>query len=102
MDIDFLLNDVLNKALITDRIKGIPNSNKIAQFVIDYLETKPLNIDGVTKRAFNFDYIGKPFTIDGSQRMARQHTATIEAWDEEHATLLFKERHPDSPFDPPY
>lgn len=48
MDIDFLLNDVLNKALITDRIKGIPDSNKIAQFVIDYLETKPLNIDGVS------------------------------------------------------
>lgn len=55
MDIDFLLNDVLNKALITNRIKGIPNSNKIAQFVIDYLETKPLNIDGVSNCDADFN-----------------------------------------------
>ena len=33
MDLDYILNDALNKALISERIKGIPNSNKIAKFV---------------------------------------------------------------------
>ena len=42
MNIDMLLNDVLNKALITDRIKGVPNSNNIAKFVIGYLENNKL------------------------------------------------------------
>lgn len=36
---EYLLNHILNKALSgKDRIKGIPSSNKIAQFVIDYLK----------------------------------------------------------------
>lgn len=34
-----LLNDALNKALIgKQRIKGIPDSNKIAEFVNEYLK----------------------------------------------------------------
>jgi len=99
MNIDYLLNDVLNKALITNRIKGIPNSNKIAQFVIDYLE---VNKQPLTKQTFDFDYIGTPFINKKGQRVAMHNTATIEAWDEEHATLLFKQMHPDTQFDPPY
>ena len=36
-DLEFILNDVLNKALCQkNRIKN-PNSNKIAEFVIKYL-----------------------------------------------------------------
>lgn len=31
-----ILNDALNKALITDKIKGVPNSNKISDFVNKY------------------------------------------------------------------
>ncbi len=37
-----ILNDALNKALITDRIKGVPSSNKIADFVNKYVESKQL------------------------------------------------------------
>lgn len=36
-DLEFTLNDILNKALITNRIKN-PNSNKIAEFVNEYLK----------------------------------------------------------------
>ena len=39
-DIEFVLNDILNKALITNRIQGIPDSNKIAKFVSAYLQEK--------------------------------------------------------------
>ena len=36
---EYLLNDVLNKALIgKNRIKGIPNSNTISEFVTNYLK----------------------------------------------------------------
>tara|TARA_R110002110_G_scaffold102599_1_gene259823 strand:- start:298 stop:564 length:267 start_codon:yes stop_codon:yes gene_type:complete len=38
MNIKQILNDALNKALITDRIKGVPSSNKIADFVNKYAE----------------------------------------------------------------
>ncbi|MFT5347786.1 MAG: hypothetical protein ACI9M3_000820 [Bacteroidia bacterium] len=41
-DLDAILNDALNKALITNRIKGIPDSNKIAYFVIDYIKERDL------------------------------------------------------------
>jgi len=41
VEYELLLNDALNKALVgKDRIKGIPSSNKIAQFVIDYLNER--------------------------------------------------------------
>ena len=42
MDIEYILNDALNKALITDRIKGVPSSNKIADFVSKYIESEQL------------------------------------------------------------
>ena len=41
MDLDYILYDALNKALISERIKGIPNSNKIAKFVSNYLKNMP-------------------------------------------------------------
>lgn len=37
-NIEFLLNDILNKALLTNPIKGSKCSNTIAQYVIDYLK----------------------------------------------------------------
>lgn len=38
-DLHYLLNDILNKALIgKDRIKGVPDSNKIAEFINKYIE----------------------------------------------------------------
>lgn len=41
MNIEFLLNNILNKALITDRIKQ-PNSNKISVFVSNFMESNKL------------------------------------------------------------
>jgi len=38
-DLKFLLNDLLNEALINSRIQN-PNSNKIAEFVDGYLSKK--------------------------------------------------------------
>ena len=36
-ELDFILNDALNKALMSkDKIKGIPSSNKVADFVNKY------------------------------------------------------------------
>jgi hypothetical protein len=47
MDIKFILNDALNKALCSrDRIKH-PNSNKIADFVNKYVESEQLILHGV-------------------------------------------------------
>jgi hypothetical protein len=48
MDIKFILNDALNKALITERIKGVPSSNKIADFVNKYMENEQLAIQLVS------------------------------------------------------
>ena len=50
MDIEFILNDALNKALITDKIKGIPNSNKIADFVSKYVESEQLILHCVSQQ----------------------------------------------------
>ena len=46
-DLEFTLNDILNKALITNRIKN-PNSNKIAEFVTDWMKANKLNIGVVS------------------------------------------------------
>lgn len=44
MDLDYLLNEALNEALCsTKRIKN-PNSNKVAQFVIDFMNRNHLSI----------------------------------------------------------
>jgi hypothetical protein len=45
--IEFIINDALNKALITNRIKGVPDSNKIAYFVIDYIKERDLFLSKV-------------------------------------------------------
>lgn len=52
MDIEFILNDALNKALITDRIKGVPSSNKIADFVSKYVESEQLILPVVVSSEF--------------------------------------------------
>lgn len=46
-NLEFILNDLLNKALITERIKQ-PNSNKIADFIIKYAESEQLNLHVVS------------------------------------------------------
>jgi len=51
MDIKQILNDALNKALITDRIKGVPSSNKIADFVNKYVESEQLILPVVVRRS---------------------------------------------------
>ena len=43
VEYEVLLNDALNKALCSkNRIKGIPSSNKIAEFVRDYLNKREI------------------------------------------------------------
>ena len=45
MDLEQILNEALNEAMCnTNRIKN-PNSNKVAQFVIDFLARKELKSD---------------------------------------------------------
>mgnify|MGYP000232879417 CR=1 FL=1 len=55
MDIEYILNDALNKALCQKgRIQHL-NSNTIAEFVTKYLQTEKLAIQGVSKRYFLFE-----------------------------------------------
>ena len=58
MDIKQILNDALNKALITDRITGVPNSNKIATFVNKYVKTEQLTIHSIGNCAIEQTRIG--------------------------------------------
>lgn len=61
-----------------------------------------LNIANVTKRTFSFDHCGKAYLDSKNNWVADSITETIKAWDEEHATLLFREMYPGEDFDPPY
>ena len=60
MDIEYILNDALNKALCQKgRIQHL-NSNTIAEFVTKYLQTEKLSVQGVgssfpIKKEINFD-----------------------------------------------
>jgi hypothetical protein len=54
------------------------------------------------KKVFQFDYTLKPYRNEQGHLVADMETESIEAWDEEHATLLFEKRHPGKSFDPPY
>lgn len=65
-------------------------------------EIERLCNEQVTKKTFSFDYIGKAYDDGEGNIVAKQSTHNISAWDEEHATLLFKEMHPDTSFDAPY
>lgn len=65
-------------------------------------QEQALRLRGVTKRTFFFDYLGAAYRNDHGQLVADSRTQEIEAYDEEHATLLFKEMHPDKTFDFPY
>lgn len=56
----------------------------------------------VSKRSFIFDYLGKTKRNELGVLVVECLSDTINAYDEEHAIALFKERHPDTPFDPPY
>lgn len=54
------------------------------------------------KKWFHFDYTLKPHRNEEGHLVAFMETESIEAWDEEHATLLFEKMHPGKSFDPPY
>lgn len=70
--------------------------NRVAEGV------KNLTIPVVGKRTFFFDYLGAAYKNEFEHYVADSRTQEIEAYDEEHATLLFKEMHPGKQFDPPY
>lgn len=53
------------------------------------------------KKYFYFDYIIKIYNKKG-QRFGEMETEAIEAYDEEHAILLFEKQYPDVSYDPPY
>ena len=57
-------------------------------------------VAGVVKRSFAFDYLGKQSVNEEGRRVAECLTEYIDAYDEEHAILLFKQAHPDTAFDP--
>ena len=50
MDIEFILNDALNKALITERIKPPFSSNKISEFVSGYIKDLNDSINEITDK----------------------------------------------------
>ena len=55
-DIEFILNHCLNNAMCgSERIKGIVTSNKIAEFVTDWVKANKLNIGVVSKCEGNFE-----------------------------------------------
>lgn len=61
-----------------------------------------LPLKRISKSTFCFDYIGKVFNNGSGQRVGEGKTEYVEAWDEEHAILLFEKLHPDTPYDKPY
>lgn len=51
-EIEFILNSCLNDAMCKkSKIKGAPNSNKIAEFVIAWMKDKNLDLHDVSKRS---------------------------------------------------
>ena len=53
-------------------------------------------------KTFYFDYLGKTYVNEQGHRVAEGKTAQIEAYDVEHAKLLFEKEFPDEPYDEPY
>ena len=49
MDIEFILNDALNKALCQKGRIQNPNSNTIAEFVTKYLQNEKFSLNSVVK-----------------------------------------------------
>jgi len=60
-----------------------------------------LNKGAVIKRTYTFDYIASAFVKNG-RLMGRIKSKCIEAENEAQAILIFKEKHPNVNFDPPY
>ena len=54
------------------------------------------------KRYFYFDYLAYIKTNNDGHLRGTIDTERIHAYDIDHAILLFKVKHPDTPFDPPY
>lgn len=69
---------------------------------LNYIRQTPIVLNNITKRTFFFDYVAHVSTNGDGHLRGVVNTEEIEVWDEEHATLLFKEKHLDTPFDPPY
>jgi hypothetical protein len=53
------------------------------------------------KKTYYFDYLGTPYTDSEGHRVAEGKTAQIQAYDVEHAKLLFEKEYPDEPYDEP-
>lgn len=56
----------------------------------------------VIKATYYFDYISKTKVNEDGFLVGEMETEGVEAYDEEHATLIFKSIHPDKQFDEPY
>ena len=78
---------------------------KLKDIIQNYIEeeelVRNLSLGGVTKRLFHFDYVARTY-LSEFNRVGEVVTEYIKAYDKEHAILLFKEKHGDTPFDPPY
>ena len=77
------------------------NDDDYENIADDILQQINLNIPVVTKRIFHFDYIARTY-LSEFNRVGEGVTENIHAYDEEHAICLFKEKHGDTPYDPPY
>ena len=57
MELEQILNEAISKALIgKDRIRGVVDSNKIGQFVIDYLSTNGFSESSLTEHITTVSY----------------------------------------------
>lgn len=89
MDIQKILNDVLNKALIKNRIQN-PNSNTIADFVNEYTESEQLTLTNVVKSLKDEDIpIFEEYTQNyGYKRIGNSNVYKNEGTYKDRETLL--------------
>ena len=87
----------IREAYIFLREKNMSVPSEALQFMLDAslekLQGQSLPIDNVSKRFWHFDCW---------DRTGAMQTITIEALNEENATIIFKAKHEDLGFDPPY
>ena len=96
---------IINESLHDEELMlSSHEQDNIEQIMEDYHQDKLklLGIPNVLKRTWCFDYIGEVYTDKNGRRLGVPECEEIEAYDEEHAKLLFEKMHPDKSYDHPY
>lgn len=81
-------------------VTGTVSSELSRHANMDHIPKKPCNPIG--KYLFTFDYVAETYVDDHGNRMGKTASDTIEAYDSDHAILIFKDKHPGKQFDHPY